>query len=196
MTRTASLLMLCSLLTACAEDAPAADEHPMADASEATTVQSSGRLGVAMSGAPMAIASGARIMEFDAAGNLTELRPGTNGWTCIVDDAPAAPGDSPDCLDARWQAWFASYMKGEPPKTTGIGLAYMLQGSLSPSNTDPFLETPPPGETWMEDGPHVMLIVPDAKLLEGFPHEHGMGGPYVMYAGTPYAHLMIPIAGH
>jgi hypothetical protein len=149
-----------------------------------------------MSGAPMAIGSGARITEFDAAGNLVELRPGTNGWMCIVDDTPAAPGDSPDCLDEEWQRWFDAYAKGETPRTQRIGLAYMLQGSLSPSNTDPLATTPPAGQDWIVDGPHLMVIVPDPAMLSGFPTDHGTGGPYVMYAGTPYAHLMIPIGAH
>jgi hypothetical protein len=42
------------------------------------------------------------------------------------------------------------------------------------------------------DPPHVMIIVPDPAMLDAFPTEHGTGGPYVMWAGTPYAHLMVP----
>lgn len=70
-----------------------------------------------------------------------------------------------------------------------------IKGSLTASNTDAFAETPPPGADWIVDGPHVMVIVPDPAMLDGFPSDHTTGGPYVMYKGTPYAHLMVPVAG-
>jgi hypothetical protein len=194
----AATFVLTALCLACAAETPPVPEERAgaAEASAGDHSMPTDRIAIAMSGAPTAVASAATIMDFDASGNLVELRPGTNGWMCIADDTPAAPGESPDCLDQRWQEWFDAYMKGEVPKISGIGLAYMLQGSLSPSNTDPLAQTPPPGQTWMEDGPHVMLIVPDPAMLNGFPSEHGTGGPYVMYRGTPYAHLMVPIGSH
>jgi len=163
-------------------------EPPMA----AETAQMD-RIGVAMSAAPPAIASAATIMDFDASGNLVELRAGTNGWLCLADDTPAAPGDSPDCVDERWQEWFEAFEERETPRISGLGMAYMLQGSLSPSNTDPFAEAPPAGADWIEDGPHVMVIVPDPAMLDPFTGEHVRGAPYVMYKGTPYAHLMVPV---
>jgi hypothetical protein len=132
-----------------------------------------------MSGAPASVAAGATIMDFDASGNLVELRAGTNGWLCVPDDTPAAPGDSPDCFDATWQQWFDAYMKKETPRISGVGVAYMLQGGLSPSNTDPFAETPSAGASWMEDGPHVMPRSRDARRLW-----RTLGtGPAVMYCG-------------
>jgi hypothetical protein len=196
MTRVPVVIIASALVAACTSDIPAADQ-PIADTTpSASAAAPADRIQIGMSGAPAGIASAATIMDFDASGNLIELQPGTNGWLCIVDDTPAAPGDSPDCLDPTWQKWFDAYMKKETPMISGVGVAYMLQGGLSPSNTDPFAETPPPGMPWMEDGPHVMLIVPDPKLLDAFPAEHTNGGPYVMYRGTPYAHLMMPVAGH
>jgi hypothetical protein len=44
------------------------------------------------------------------------------------------------------------------------------------------------------EGPHLMLIVPDPALLEGIPTDFNSGGPYVMWKGTPYAHVMVPVA--
>jgi len=38
-----------------------------------------------------------------------------------------------------------------------------------------------------------MMIVPDKSLLEGMTTDHLNGGPWVMWANTPYAHIMIPI---
>jgi hypothetical protein len=37
------------------------------------------------------------------------------------------------------------------------------------------------------------MILAPAELLELFPTDPNNGGPYVMWKGTPYAHLMVPI---
>jgi hypothetical protein len=37
-----------------------------------------------------------------------------------------------------------------------------------------------------------MLLVPDTKLLETLPTDAHLGGPWVMWKGTPYAHIMVP----
>jgi hypothetical protein len=39
-----------------------------------------------------------------------------------------------------------------------------------------------------------MLIVPDPAMLEGITTDFNLGGPYVMWKGTPYAHVMVPVA--
>jgi hypothetical protein len=36
--------------------------------------------------------------------------------------------------------------------------------------------------------------VPDPALLEGIPTDPATGGPYVMWKGTPYQHVMVPVA--
>jgi hypothetical protein len=38
-----------------------------------------------------------------------------------------------------------------------------------------------------------MVIVPDLEMLEGVSTDPYNGGPWIMWPGTPYAHLMIPI---
>jgi hypothetical protein len=74
-----------------------------------------------------------------------------------------------------------------------MGFAYMLQGDLPVSNTDPFATAPTPTNQWIQTGgPHIMVLVPDPKLLEGISTDPENGGPFVMWKGTPYAHLMIP----
>ena len=150
------------------------------------------RIGVAMSAAPSAISSAATIMDLDEAGGMIELRAGANGWLCIPDDSPVAAGDAPMCMDEAWQAWFDAWAAKETPQLSGVGISYMLQGGPAASNTDPFAETPAPGEDWIQDGPHIMVIVPDPSMLDAFPTDPASGGPYVMWKGTPYAHLMVP----
>jgi hypothetical protein len=39
-----------------------------------------------------------------------------------------------------------------------------------------------------------MIFVPDPKQLDSMSRDHTTGGPYVMWKGTPYAHIMMPIA--
>jgi hypothetical protein len=197
MKKVPAAILASALLVACAREIPPIPDGETVEGSvSANPSTPPDRLAIAMSGAPESVASDATIMDFDPSGNLVELRPGTNGWMCLVDDTPAAPGESPSCLDQHWQRWLDAYARKEVPQISGVGVAYMLQGSLSPSNTDPFAEKPAAGSPWMEDGPHVMLIVPDPAMLAAFPAEHAAGGPYVMYRGTPYAHLMVPVVGH
>ena len=186
--------LLALLLAACAPGAPQAKANGNDADHNPTAKTPPDRIAVAMSAAPSSIASDATIMDFDGSGKLVQLRAGTNGWMCLADDSPAAPGDSPSCIDGRWQSWFEAYEQKKAPRISGIGMAYMLQGGLSPSNTDPFAQTPPAGADWLSDGPHVMVIVPDPALLDAFSADHTPGQPYVMYKGTRYAHLMVPVS--
>ena len=38
-----------------------------------------------------------------------------------------------------------------------------------------------------------MIIEPDAARLRGLSTDENNGGPYVMWANTPYAHVMVPV---
>ena len=190
MTRSMFLILVCIAALACATEAP-----PPADAASAAETQAPtppDRVELAMSAAPASIASAARIVDFDDAGNLIELRAGTNGWMCLPDD-PNIPGEDPMCLDATWQQWLDAYVKKTPPAITSVGIGYMLQGGDAASNTDPFATEPAAGGSWVEAGPHLMVIVPDAALLESLPTDHASGQPYVMWRGSPYAHIMVPV---
>lgn len=142
---------------------------------------------VAMSAAPPAIAGGATVM--DMAGNT--LRAGTNGWVCLP-DIPSSPGMDPMCLDATWQGWAQAWQNHTMPEVKAVGLAYMLAGGSDASNTDPFATEPAPGHKWIDSGPHVMILLPDMSLADGLPTDPNSGGPYVMWKGTPYAHIMMP----
>lgn len=144
----------------------------------------------ALSAAPAAVAAHATVM--DASGKV--LRKGTNGWTCLPDN-PDTAGNSPMCLDAAWLAWAQAWMSHEtPPKTKAVSFAYMLQGDAPTSNTDPFATGPTADNQWIEDsGPHLMILVPDAASLNGISTDPHQGGPFVMWKGTPYVHLMVPV---
>lgn len=146
----------------------------------------------ALRAAPLSVIDGATVA--DGSGDV--LREGTNGWVCMPDD-PEMPGDSPMCLDARWRTVMQAFTAGERnPQYTGVGIAYMLRGDFPVSNTDPHATGPTADNEWIEDsGPHVMILVSDHSLLEGLPTKPGKG-PWVMWSGTPYAHIMVPVPGN
>jgi hypothetical protein len=153
------------------------------------------KIAQAMSAALPAIGEGATIydLDLDDEGNFIVLREGSNGWSCFP-DAPATPLVDPMCLDQTWMDWLAAYVAGEEPNTTVPGLAYMLQGGSDASNTDPFAAEPPEGEEWVSSPPHVMLLLPGELDQSVFSTDHASGGPFIMWAGTPYEHIMMPVA--
>ena len=71
---------------------------------------------------------------------------------------------------------------------------YMLAGGSDGSNTDPYAARPAPGNHWVSTGPHLMVVAAPS-LLTNYPSSAtpDTSQPYVMWAGTPYAHLMIPV---
>lgn len=142
----------------------------------------------ALSAAPAAIAAHATVV--DGAGKV--LRPGTNGWTCMP-DMPQTPGNDPMCLDKGGLAWAQAWMGKKTPDPDVVGLSYMLQGGSDASNTDPFADKP--SGAWVDTGPHIMIL--NARIAEASGYYKGptpdTKQPYVMFAGTPYAHLMVPV---
>lgn len=147
----------------------------------------------AMAAAPAAVAGGATIVQAGADGSMTTLRQGTNGWTCMPDN-PATPGADPMCGDANAMQWAQAWMSKQTPAAETPGFMYMLAGGTDASNTDPYAQAPTEGGDWVTTGPHVM-VVGSSAILKGYPSGPNPDTkvPYVMWAGTPYAHLMIPV---
>ena len=148
----------------------------------------------AMSAAPVSIAKEATILDWPLkeTDSFQTLRSGTNEWTCIP-DYPSTPGNDPICVDKTAMQWFQAYLEHKTPKLAQDGLAYMLQGGSDPSNTDPYATEPKPGDTWMSAPPHVMIF-PSQKLdTKIYSIDPNSGKPWIMYAGTPYEHIMMPV---
>ena len=151
------------------------------------------KIQTALSAAPASISGAATLIDLSATvDSLKTLRAGTNGWTCVADDT-TAHHMGPICADAQWMKWFGNWMAHKPPAVTAVGTAYMLAGANDASNTDPFATKPDSGKAWIVSGPHIMTIAPGAHALDGLPHEANNNAPYVMFAGTPYAHVMVPV---
>jgi len=148
----------------------------------------------AMSAAPEAVAQEATIAAMDAHGKLRTLREGTNGFTCMPDN-PTTPGNDPMCLDANGMEWAAAWMGKTEPPPGKVGFGYMLQGGSDASNMDPHATEPAAGGEWVDTGPHVMIFNA-GDMVQTYPSQEDNPDtkqPYVMWGGTPYEHLMIPV---
>jgi hypothetical protein len=148
----------------------------------------------AMRAAPKRVSSAATIIAMDAKGKMRILREGTNGFTCMPDN-PATPGPDPMCMDkAAWE-WAGAWIGHKQPAPGKTGFMYMLSGGTDASNTDPYATKPTAVNHWIKTGPHVMVVGADASFYDMYPKspDPDTSVPYVMWAGTPYQHLMIPI---
>jgi len=176
-------------IAACQQAAPPAQQQAQAGPPKGSPEW---KIANAMNAAPAAVGQGAAIMEMGADMKLVQLRAGTNGWTCLPDN-PQTPGNDPMCVDKNFIGWVSGWLGHTKPVITTAGFAYMLLGGTDASNTDPFKMKPDSGQSWVDTGPHVMMVVPDPAALKGLSTDYRSGGPYIMWQNTPYAHVMMPI---
>ena len=148
----------------------------------------------AMQAAPGKVASAATIVAMQPDGSMRTVRAGNNGFTCMADN-PATPGPDPMCMDAAAMEWAGAWVGHKPPASGKIGLMYMLAGGTDASNTDPYATKPDASNHWVETGAHVMIVGADQAFYDMYPKDADpdTSVPYVMWPGTPYQHLMIPI---
>lgn len=148
----------------------------------------------AMQAAPKKVSAGATIVAMGADGKTRTLREGNNGFTCMPDN-PATPGPDPMCMDKVAWEWAGAWMNHQPPASGKVGFMYMLAGGTDASNTDPYATKPDAKNHWVKTGPHVMIVGADPSFYDMYPKsaDPDTAVPYVMWPGTPYQHLMIPI---
>lgn len=142
----------------------------------------------ALKAAPPTLRKDVTVKDWD--GNV--LQEGSSGFTCFP-TPPQLNGESPMCVDNVWAAWADAWTNKKSFKAEGVGISYMLAGDTGASNVDPYAEGETADNQWIVEGPHLMIIVPDPAMLEGLPTDPYYGGPYVMWKGTSYAHIMIPV---
>jgi hypothetical protein len=141
----------------------------------------------AMSAGPMNVAKAARIIDTDAQGKLVVLREGSNGFTCMPGNLKVV-GEPPMCVDAAAMQWYDDAKAHKPkPTNTVPGITYMLAGATQRSDSDPNDTTSMP----IEIGPHWMIMWPFDPKTTGLPTTHEPTGAYIMWAGSPYAHLHV-----
>ncbi len=144
----------------------------------------------ALSAGPASIAAHATVAEMDAKGKLTVLRTGTNGWTCMPGH-PGVIGDDPLCADAATMQWSNDWAAHKAkPTNAKPGIPYMFAGGTDWSASDPFATKATTHGKSIKEPPHYMVMWPVEKT-SGLPTTPRDTGTWIMYAGTPYAHLMI-----
>jgi hypothetical protein len=126
----------------------------------------------AMSAGPAEIAKSARIVDTDSNGKMVVLREGNNGFTCMPGN-PKVIGDPAMCMDAASMQWSADF-KAHKPKPQR-------------SDSNPYDKTSPP----ITVPPHWMIMWPFDPKATGLPVTHRDTGSYIMWAGSPYAHLHV-----
>ena len=154
--------------------------------------------------APSFIAANCTVMDADG----TMLREGTNGWTAMPANprGPADPEngwkDAHEAMamvgDAQSFKWVTAYMSKTKPEMDSDGWAWMLHGDMGEDNSEQMVmnkEDAAEGQ-WIESGAHLMLMPKDPSTLAGQTTDFMSGAPYVMFQGTGYDHLMIPVEGY
>jgi hypothetical protein len=141
----------------------------------------------AKTAAPEAIVNKATIVMMQSDGSSKTLQSGSNGFTCLV-----TRDGTPACADANGMEWFKAVgAKAPPPEKTGF--IYMMAGDTGTSNHDPHATDK---THWVQTGPHVMIVGKAAREMVGlYPSslDPEPSQPYVMFPGTPYEHIMLPV---
>jgi hypothetical protein len=141
----------------------------------------------AMSAGPDNVSKFSRIVDTDEQGKMVVLREGNNGFTCMPGN-PKVVAEPPMCVDAASMQWFADAKAHKSkPTNTVPGITYMLAGASQRSDSDPNDTTSMP----IDVGPHWMIMWPFDPKTSGLPTTHQPTGAYIMWAGSPYAHLHI-----
>jgi hypothetical protein len=83
-------------------------------------------------------------------------------------------------------------LKIQPAKQTGF--IYMLAGDTGTSYHDLYQRAS--HQHWVQTGPHVMVVGPMVREMGGYSRSADVADPtqpYVMFSGTKYEHLMLPV---
>src|SRR5437016_5067683 len=84
---------------------------------------------------------------------------------------------------------------GKPAAKTSDAKKRADAMSAAPAQISKHATGPRPNNAWVVSPPHIMMLYQDLQMLDAFPTDPKSGGPWVMWKGTPYAHLMVPVSG-
>lgn len=141
----------------------------------------------AMSAGPTYVVRNATIAKMDKTGHLTIIRQGSNGFTCMPGN-PDKVGMPAMCVDGPSLQWFTDFAEHKPKPTNKVpGITYMLAGATQRSDSNPYDKTDPP----ITVPGHWMIMWPFDPKTTGLPTTHRDTGAYIMWAGTPYAHMHV-----
>jgi hypothetical protein len=185
-----ALFVYPSAFQCCIPD-PASPKAPLNEDDEALSC----KINRALASGPSQITKDATIADWTHDRKMTLIREGTNGWTCFPGNENQV-GNVPMCCDAQGLQWVKDAYAGKPePTNTAPGLIYMLCGANQHSSVTHRDLTSPA----IPIGPHYMIIWPFDSKRDGLPNTVRDEGAWVMFDGTPYAHLHVcgnPWAGN
>jgi hypothetical protein len=152
---------------------------------------------------PAAMRDGAGVMGYRTAGRLEVLRPARNGMQCLADD-PADDRFHVACYSTSMEPFMARGRELRAAGTTGtqvdtVRFAEVKRGTLrmpvTPASlyslTGPKGDFDPATGTAPRSKPLYVLYMPGATTATtGLPTSPGKG-PWLMYPGTPKAHMML-----
>ena len=145
---------------------------------------------LALSAAPSHITKDASVMIYGADGQLTETRKGTNGFICVP-TVMNLPDPDPMCMDAAVHQWMTDLMNHAPkPTNTVPGIAYMARGGSHFEKGGQVVMSGDRAKTVKEPA-HWMIMWPFESATTKLPTAPNPSGVYIMFDGTPYAHLMM-----
>jgi len=169
--------------------------HAMADKKPATvkdvkSLSEHEQVKLALSAAPSHITKAASIMIYGTDGTLTETKKGTNGFICVP-TVMNLPAPYPMCWDAAGHQWMTDLMNNAPkPTNTVPGIAYMARGGSHFEKGGQVVMNGDGAKT-VKEPPHWMIMWPFESTTTKLPTVPNPSGVYIMFDGTPYAHLMV-----
>lgn len=146
---------------------------------------------LAQSAAPLGISREATVLIPGEDGKLVEARKGTNGFTCVPDISGQEEPD-PFCGDRAATQWLMDVLaNNEKPGNTVPGIAYMGKGGWHWEKDGKIVSSGTEGAMRVKEPPHWMVFWPVGSRETALPTMPGKFGAYIMYDGSPYAHIMI-----
>jgi len=185
-----TLLMACSLLVPAIASAGDKPSHKTSTVKDVKAMSEKDQTALALSAAPSRISKDAGVMIYGADGKLTEAKKGTNGFTCLP-TVMNLPVPDPICMDAASNQWMTDVMNNAPkPTNTVPGIAYMARGGSHLEKNGKVVMAGE-GAKVVKEPPHWMVMWPFDPAASQLPTVPNPSGVYIMFEGSPYAHLMI-----
>jgi hypothetical protein len=101
------------------------------------------------------------------------------------------PIPDPICMDGASNQWMTDIMNNAPkPSNTVPGIAYMARGG-SHLEKDGKVVMSGDGAKVVKEPPHWMIMWPFDASASKLPTAPNPSGVYVMFEGSPYAHIMV-----
>lgn len=161
------------------------------------------QIAAALLALPAPLREGAAVLGYREAGTLVALRPGTNGMICLADNPAdsafhvACYHESLEPFMARGRALRAAGVTG--PQVDTVRFREIAERTLAmPEGPAALYSLSGPAGSWNPDSntvqggrPLYVVYLPFATPERtGIPAIPAPGQPWLMYPGTPKAHLM------